>query len=240
MLTDSEVIGYYESVCSKFLNDPDELFVDTRENSGGFSFLLCNGKVAAIATFPESARVISDFENLVAYSFVKRGKNPNLIIDKKKSWTVCLGDNEWIRELRIHNIEELKKLILVNQKVTLLDYIHRRIGGYRRIISCKTRLQHMVYLDKYVEAKDIIIKNVEKDETGEYPLVSGYADIDDITLQEAASRIIFQYESQKACLAESENIRIRFTRKVQKAIDLDELNQIKQDFDVQYNKYGVL
>ena len=94
-----------------------------------------------------------------------------------------------------------------------IDYYRNR---YTRVLSG----QDTIYILKYLEAKEIISKNITEDQFMEYPFIKGYSQLKNLSIEEAAKEVLLNYEIESGFLAESENLRMKYTDIVRKEKDI--------------------
>ena len=200
-------------------------------------------RLLAVAENPMSVNALADITCIPTYSFfIDPTTNYNNVIELNKAWQwkVDLDTKSWVVDLNFKSIEHLAKCILVNQKIVLLDLIHDTIETYRRDFTDQLAGMDSVYMLKYLEAKEILEQNIKTDTLLKYPMVSGYADTVNISLKESARLIMLQHEDATAFLAESENLRIRFTNIIRKETNLQKLAGILEDFNTENVNYSFL
>ena len=210
------------------LNSSDILYLPDNLN-----ILFAKGRLLAISNYFASVKAFAEFDASFGFSFTLKGMNPRqyAVFSKNRCWRLTVNSNgEWEDSPQIKTLEELGAYVLLNQKIALLDKMHRQLDLARKKATRGAAGQHNIYFAKYLEAKEIIEKNISVDDTLKYPFTSGYADTQNIGLMEAARRIMLQYETNSAFLAENENIRMRYTSKVKRETDIKNLNTITAEF----------
>lgn len=241
MLTDIEIDEYYNSVIDYFIFKDDRV-IDMSFNNTNVNILLSAGRILAVSNYSASVKALAEFDksNIFTYQLVGMDARPVLYFQKNKCWRLRVTEDgkEWHDSPNIESIEKLRYFITINQKSALLDFIHRRLDMNRRRSTRAAAGQNNIYFAKYLEAKEIIERNITEDVICQYPYTSGYADVAGIDIVEAAKRIKFQYETNAAFLAESENLRIKYTKLVKNEQDLENLQTIQNQFDTESRKYG--
>jgi hypothetical protein len=243
MLTKLEIDQYWYKV-QKHLINRNETLIDTYDSST-FANLLVQangGRIVGIGKHPLTCISLCTFDKCIWVSFYTGNMPdiPKFEIDRNQCWKIKLNDTDdgWIENLQIYSMEELQSYVLDCQKVAALDFIHTRIEAYRSYILGKMLGQEFIHHAKYLESKDIIKNNVETDEELNYPFITGYANVKNVSLQEAAKLCLIQYEMQSGYLAESENIRIRYKNIIQEETDLKNIKGIISDFHTAHQRYG--
>lgn len=241
MLTDNEIDEYYNSVLPYFIFKDDRV-VDMSFNNTNINVLISAGRILAVSMYSASVKALAEFDktNIFTYQLVSMDTRPSMYFQKNKCWRLRVSEDgkEWQDSPNIETIEQLRYYITINQKAALLDFIHRRLDMSRRRSTRAAAGQNNIYFAKYLEAKEILSKGITEDTTCEFPYTSGYADISGIDIVEAAKKIKFQYETNAAFLAESENIRIKYTKLVKTEQQLENLQAIQNQFDTESRKYG--
>jgi hypothetical protein len=243
MLTKLEIDQYWYKV-QKYLINRNEVPIDTADPSTFANMLVQanGGRILGIAKHPLTCVSLCTFDKCLWVSFYTGNMSdiPKFKIDRNQCWKLKLNDTDdaWIENLQIYSMEELQTYVLDCQKIAALDFMHTRIEAYRSYILGKMLGQDFIQHAKYAESKEIIKNNVETDEELNYPFVTGYANVKNISLQDAAKQCLIQYEMQSGYLAESENIRIRYKNILQKETDVKNIKVIISDFETAHQKYG--
>lgn len=241
MLTDIEIEEYYNSVLEHLIFKDDRV-VDMSYRNTNINVLISAGRMLAISNYSASVKALAEFDktNIFTYQLVTMDKRPNLYFQKNKCWRLRVTEDgkEWHDSPNIESIEKLRYFITINQKAALLDIIHRRLDMSRRRATRAAAGQNNIYFAKYLEAKEIIDKGITEDPTCQFPYTSGYAEVSGIDIVEAAKKIKFQYETTAAFLAESENLRIKYTKIVKAEQELENLLGILNQYETESRKYG--
>lgn len=243
MMSENEVLQYYNVKRPSLINN--NTFVSNNANFGRAYIVMLYNRIAGVCLFNETAKAITEniINTEVIYSF-SRGGGPSdqeINIEKSKSWFYRRGKYyRWFLTFDFLSKEQVDDLIILNQKIAYIDRLNTYVSNYRRSTMSSINLQDHVYNFKYEEAKDIIKNEVEVDDVLKYPFVTAYSEFADISLQEAAKRVIFYQESNRAYLAESEAFRLKYTKMFINSNTIEEMESISKDFNVEYNKYGAL
>ena len=146
----------------------------------------------------------------------------------------------WEENLKFYSTDELYELMLANQKVACLDALHDKIE-YSRARTIKSFLaQDFIYHSKYIEAKEILEKNIEEDTLWEFPFTTSYAKLKNISLQESAKLIKLQYEFQAYEFAESENLRLKYKKLIIEETDIKNLKTHVTSAIIEHDGYSFL
>jgi len=243
MLDDTQIDEYYKSLNAWFIHKSDKL-LDMALNSNNTNVLVASSdkRILAVCNHASSVRALSDFDKQVVYSYVFDGMQgiQRNSFTRNKCWRMRVKDDGsgWNDSPNIQNTDELYSYILINQKAALMDIIHDELDIVRRLINRDSNGFQDVYFAKYLEAKYIIENNITEDKLLEYPLITGYADVCNISFVEAAKRILFKYETHIARLAENENLRMRYTDTVKREDKLENLQNILEKFKAEIIEYG--
>lgn len=245
MLSERRVEEIYYLMFCHFLSQRRKGLVgriDMAENGGKCYGLLGNNRLVAVSKHPASVKALIGFNNSIIYNynFSKSEVAETHVVDADRCWTLKINEkyDHWEHNMKFFSEEELMEYILNNQKVAALDFMHDKIEFYRKEVNEHLPNQGTVYIRKYLEAKEILQKGIEKDDTLQYPLVSGYAKHKNTTVHEAANIIVLQYDMESSFLAESENIRIKYTDIIREETDIKRLKEIVQDFYTEHYFYG--
>jgi hypothetical protein len=242
MLSDNEINDYYDSVYKHFiLKNKDS--VKMSDNWLKTNCLMnSDNRLIGIAKMPMTVKSLCDFRHYPLYTFfVLKQDNYDIWVEKNKSWKFSHNVTKvWNTSTPIQSTDELKDYILLNQKINLLDRIHGIIEQYRSEWSKLLEGQSVIYISKYLESKEILDKNIQEDILMEYPFVTGYANTKDITLTQAAKEVVLQHQVQSGFLAETENIRIKYTNIIRKETDIANLIPILEDFQTESYRFSFL
>lgn len=246
MLTDIEIDEYYKSRLKYFINESDKI-LDMSLNNKQSNILVdvTDKRILAVGVYSASVRALSSFDKQVVYSYVfdsmKNVIQRNLF-SRNKSWRMRVSDDGfgWTDSPNIVTTTQLEDYILTNQKVALLDEIHAELDRFRRVITKGTTSQQNIYFSKFLEAKYIIDNNIQEDTLLEYPYTTGYAEVNNLSLQEAAKRVLFKHDTEATRLAENENLRLRYTYLIRDEVQLENLKTIHNSFLTENTKYSNL
>lgn len=242
MLSEQRIEEIYYSMFCHFPEQRIRTIVDTSINNGDCNALVSNNRLIATARHYATVKAMAGFDSCIVLNYNFSGA-PTLTYEKfdnNRCWLLKINDSytAWVYNNKFFSEDHLKTCILTNQKVAALDTIYDKITFYRRDANQTIEGQRSVYLRKYLEAKEILEKGILEDTTLKFPFVSGYANYKDIDLQEAAMTVVLKYESESAFLAESENLRIRYTDMIRKETDIKNLKTILRDFYTEHYFYG--
>ena len=137
-------------------------------------------------------------------------------------------------------VDKVYKFLLLQRKTNSLDAINDFISIERMSINKDLPYQSFIYQEKYSEAKQIIDNNISTDLDMNYPFVSSYAKLRDISLIDAAKDIVFQYKNIIYRNCESEEIRIKYSRLIIEETDLDKFPIIMDEFNKESQVYANL
>lgn len=236
MLNEKQIDDYYDSLTEYFL-DQNKYSVKLADDWLRTSSLMdYKRRLVYIAKEPMTVRSLANENCKAIYSFfTKADANYEIWVEKKKCWLWLKDINvgQWVRNTNISNFEELYYYILMNQKGSLMDKIHDQVNYYR---NCHTKTldgQDYLYALKYIEAKEIISKGIVQDDFMNYPFTKTYAELKNISLNQAAKEILMQNEIERDFLAESEFLRMKYTNIIRKETDIKNLKKILVDFETE-------
>jgi len=242
MLSKIDIDQYWYKVQKHLINRGEPL-INTADKSTFSNLLVKNGRIIGIAKHPLTGKSLCTFDKELWVSFYTenmQGKIPELFISRNECWKIKINDMEniWAENLQIYSLEELEDIVLNNQKVAAMDLMHFKIEAHRSYVSGQMLGQDFIYLAKYLEAKEIIDKDIQFDDKLKYPFTMGYANVKNLSLQEAAKHCMIQYEIQAGYLAESENIRVKYKNILEKETDIKNIKSIVNEFETEHHKYG--
>lgn len=244
MLSEQRIEEIYYMMYCHFIDQRRYGTIDSGSNNGNCYVLLYNNRLIANATYGSSVRALAGFKTSVTYSFkFPRVRNTeSFTIPDNRCWFMKINEltAKWEHNVEFATEHELKQCILLNQKVVALDKINHQVEFYRKDANDHINGQQSVYIRKYLEAKDILDKNIIVDNTLQYPFVSGYAKHKGISANEAAKIITLQYDMESSYLAESENIRTKYVDLIRAETDIVNLKEIVRDFYTEHHSYGSL
>ena len=243
MLSDNVIDEYYDSVYKYFIaKNQDKIIMSDNWLKANCLFNHEN-RLIGIAKSPMTVKSLADFRHYPSYSFfMLKQENYDIWVEKNKSWKFShdVNNKVWVTSTPIQSINDLKDYILLNQKINLLDRILGILDQYRSEWVKLLEGQSAIYVCKYLEAKDILSKNITEDSLMEYPFVTGYAKTKDISLTQSAKEIVLQYQIQSGFLSETESIRIKYTNIVRKEQDIKRLITILEDFQTESYRFSFI
>ena len=132
--------------------------------------------------------------------------------------------------------EEYYRCILLNEKASALDRIHVEIAFIRNQQYNDMFLQDDIYTQKYIEATTYLAtKNA-----GNTLFLKSYADMKNITLEQAAEKIIAMRMFRLSYLNETETLRMKYTDLVIKQTDFFAIQEVVTNFIKEAYEYGIL
>ena len=203
-------------------------------------------RILAIANNFMSIKAMATFDKTWGFGLgltAYEGKTPaGLFIKRAECWKFKLNltETSWEENLKIRSIEQLNDYILISQKVFHLDKLHQTLDSFRMKNMNESPFQLHTYMAKYLEAKEVLEKNIETDPLLVYPYVTGYAKLKGLTLQQSANAIKIQHEIQSGFLSESENIRLKYKDLIANETDISKLKMHFDDFMIENDMYGAL
>lgn len=240
MLTKFEIDAQYYKSSKHFINN-NETAVNTSDVS--LSFLIDNEyRLVGIARNPMTCKSLANFDKTFIVNLYEKSKNQvlNLNIPRNECWRLSFNISfDGIQEnTPVESVEKLKEYFLTTQKVAALDHMHLVLDHKRKPMREGLTNQEFIYVSKYLEAKEILKNKIEIDLDLDYPYTSGYANVMNLTLQEAATAIVLQHNAQSGFLAESENIRIKYKNLIINETDISQLKVHLENFITEHEKYS--
>ncbi len=236
MLSKEEVISHYQDMYRYFVRKSDSyLNLGLR---GKFAVLMSNdrfGRIVAVSRFYKSLTSIQREAMTMGILVEPSLLNPvEFSLNDCWRWKlvqVSPTEYEWKESYEFNSIEEFDSVLLDIQKVAAFDFILGRTKRNSRNISRYIPMQEKIYLYKYQQAMEILKdESITIDFDKKYPLVSGYADIAGLDLRMAAKKIAIQHEARNSNLAEFENARIKYMKRIKEETDIKNLNNIIRAF----------
>jgi hypothetical protein len=245
MLNEIEVLQYYSKLSEHFIDKSNNI-INLKTLGKFFCLISPTNRLVSICSHPMTSRSLGRFTLNYSQNVI-RPYHADLFLIKNQSWKIQTNNDAmgfvkilWTENLNFESTDVLHELILLNQKSALLDEIHMKIDYYRSTGSKFLYGQEQIYFFKYIEAKEIIENNIVVDTMMKYPFTTGYCEIMDISLQEAAKQIMFQHENECAMLSGTENLRIRYTNIVRNETDITKLQSILENFNKEHILYSVI
>lgn len=241
-LTQEQVFDYFETLQNGIIeNDEHHHLIDMNLNYGRANLLIGESRLVGVSVYPEVCRAMADIKYTFATGFhVNNIKQKNFVFDRRTAWLLARNNQQWFIDTNFKDYDELYRYVLMNQKMALLDKVYKYIDSYRRQTANHLDKQDVIYLSKYLEAKEIIERNIESDDICTYPLTQGYADIYGLSLLEAAKVIYFKHENVVSMMSENENLRLRYTKIIREITDVDQITKVYHTFKSETTKYGKL
>jgi hypothetical protein len=242
MLSKIEIDSYYYKL-QKYFIDQTDLAYNTKE--GGLYYLIDTNddRILAVAKNDMSIKALTTFKSYKSSTIKTQPmlENPSILIPKDSCWKYKLNEQKtgWVENLNISSYEELHDYIMTTQKCRCLDIIHKQID-FQIKSEMTNENRNFIYFLKYMEAKEVLEKNIKVDDLAEYPYVNGYAMLMNISLTESAKLIKIRHDVLSTLLNEFELLRIEFKNLLLKEKDISNLKNILEKFFVQFDRYGRL
>jgi hypothetical protein len=245
LLTKTDVLAYWykqKKYTMSSLNESPNSF----DHKNSFIVNSAQKRLVVLCSHPHTAAEISGFNNRPSISFYTLSMSkfyPEFTFDIEKPWLLKLDTAgvKWEISYDFENQEELEEVVLTFNKGCALDHMFQRIDKNRllyfnNVDSCQAR----IYQSKFYEARQIIDNNIQDDEFMKYPYVTGYAKLENISLQEAANLIINKNMILESGLSESELLRIKTKKAILNCSSLPEVQDVYNKFTTELTKYGEL
>jgi hypothetical protein len=237
MLARSQIEEYFNNQKENFIVENQQVVKMSDNRLRVYGLMTQSGRILGVSDFLLSVKSLMDINSILLLSYYTSSAvyptDYNNIVIKNKSWewVQSTKNHRWEINFNIGSYEELDSYILINQKISLLDEILKKIEFYRKSYTEISLGQEFIYVSKYLEAKEIIEKNIFDDPILEYPYVSGYANLSNATLQDTAKEIVLKWQIQSGFLSETENLRIKYTRIIREEKELKNLKSILIEFE---------
>ena len=243
MLTKIDIDSQYYKL-HKHLINTNETPINGLENPPLSLLFDSEFRILAIGKNPMSIKALSGFDKIIGQGFKTQEMKefPNLNIKRSECWKyrLNLAMTNWEQNFEIESIDELNNFILLSQKAFYLDTFYNILEIYRKKNIDVPPIQQHIYISKYLEAKEILEKNIKTDDLLEYPYITGYANSNGLTLQQAAKSVKVQHEIQSGFLSESENLRLKYKSLIVNETDVSKLKSHLDRFIIENERYGEL
>lgn len=203
-------------------------------------------RIFGCSKYYNSVESLMDHTTAERSSFIVNGssKAVDLVVDSDKLWTVKFDKSEemWKLDYNFLDEDDVKKHILVNQKLKCIDSINDGVCLQKSRITHRVPYEQILLIGKIDEVEKILSNNIVDDMYNDYPITSSYAKHKGVSLQEAATQLNFKIKDDFAYLAELESIRLKYTDIIVKTKNLESLKSIIFDFGNEmygYSRFGI-
>lgn len=202
--------------------------------------LVClqTGRIFAISNSTNTVRVLSTILNT--------GVTPSCNKKNNNSWIDGIDADNCIyyrylfagkiEATNFTNFEDYHKALLINEKAAALDRLNLQIEFMRKNQQNDIYLQDVVYQEKVREAWHY----KQTGNADDLIFLPTYAQSENISLADAAERIVLMRKFQLSMLNETEAIRIRYTKEIMAETDFFNLPNVISEFIKEAYAYGVL
>lgn len=153
-------------------------------------------------------------------------------------WLFDPHKNEMIYSPSNFPYDKVEEYSLIAEKAGCMDYVCSVVFAFRRSIQKEFPFQDLAYHYKEREATFIVAGMGVRD-TDSFPFVEPYAEIKNISLQDAAKEILVHANLFKHKLADSERIRIKYQELIVKEKDMNNLSSLMYEFDREVHLNGL-
>ena len=246
MLNERLIDEYFDKQQDKFVNVNDYAHKMSDNHLQIYGLQAINGRLLGIGKYLLSVKSLMDMDNQLVLSYYTNSAvfpddyDKRVVRNKSWKWLKNFNTNVWEHNCNIGSYEELYHYILMNQKVAAMDTMLMKIEYHRKVYAERFLGQDLIYTSKYLEAKEIIEKNIQSDPILDYPYVTGYANTIGVSLQDAANEVLVQWQIQSGFLAETDNLRIKYTKDIRKEKHLENLKVILDAFSMASHSYSSL
>ena len=137
-----------------------------------------------------------------------------------------------------HDLDEWFYMVLTREKAAALDIINSRVAFMRKPFVKDITGQDFVYQIKKQEAEEILATPDDELQPEKFLFLSEYSNFTGVDLKFAAREVILQHDFYFSRLADTENLRIKYSRSINTAKDLAELRAIIADFNQDTTAYA--
>ncbi len=203
---------------------------------------------------PETTRVACASNRLTTINSMRDGKhilgpkyNINLRIDPNFdstcSWEWCLMSKHIVAVSKFAEAnsvplkyELLEKYQLLAMQAAAIDYIVGKVTAIHKSLQYDLPMQETTYMIKYDQAKRVI--SGEQLDIMDVPMVWRWAELRDISMEQAAREIVFKFEDTAIKLMEAEDLRLRYTHMIKNCSDAIDIPSLCHDFDNENSVYS--
>jgi hypothetical protein len=196
------------------------------------------GRIFCVSNYTNTVRSLETILNTGVNHSCNR-KNKNHWVDSISAETCIYWRYVFKQKLEPYefvDFEEYYKCLLINEKAAALDRLHLQINFMRRQQRNDNFLQDVIYEEKHREA--LYYKQTKSAE--DLLFLPSYSSQENISLDEAAERIILMRKFQFSLLNETEVIRIKFTKQILEENDFFNIPVVFSQFIKEAYAYGVL
>jgi len=178
--------------------------------------------------------------NALRNSFGKLRWTPEFNVRTPWEWRFNLTTEQFEHYPDGHELDEWFYMILTREKAAALDIINTRINFMRKPFIKDITGQDLVYQIKKNEAEKILSTPDDQLDKADFLLLSDYARSFDCDLKFAAREVLLQHDFHFSRLADTENLRIKYSRAINNANEISELRALIADFNQDTTAYARL
>jgi len=128
------------------------------------------------------------------------------------------------------NDDDLEYYALITEKGFALEYLLNTIANHRRRQYSSTILQYEVYAMKHQEAQRVLSTGATELDELNYPFVTDYAQLENLSLVESAKEISFQHNLFYTKMSTIESMRLRYSKQIIECDNITQIPAIVADF----------
>lgn len=195
-----------------------------------------SGRLYGLSTQYETVQFMTQYIGVPIYRINRTvsGRSAVLIdrvkITKPWLWRFDPEINKLIEDWNIAE-KESYGMRIVSEKMAVLDLIHFWVLTRRQMIIKTNPIQYLILEQKKKEAEQFLL-----DPSQNYPYLEQYAEIYNITREEAADRILIQARTQNQILFNTEGLRLKYQKAILDCSTVAEISALKMDFFVERAK----
>ena len=178
--------------------------------------------------------------NRLKNSFGKLRWNANFNVRTSWEWRYNLTTEQFELFPDGHELDEWFYMVLTREKAAALDIINARVNYMRKPFIKDITGQDLVYRIKKQEAEEILATPLDQINEDKFMFLSEYAKYAEVDLHFAAREVLLQHDFYFSRLADTENLRIKYSRAVNTAEEIPELRAIIADFNQDTTAYARL
>jgi len=145
-------------------------------------------------------------------------------------WKYSLRDQVFEEDIADLTYDQIFYLKLTREKSAALDTINRNINNIRRAFIPDVNGQHQIYRYKEQEAREILETADENLDPDRFIFINEYARLTGVDIKIAAREVILQSDFAKSRFADTETIRIKYSRAVNHAKEFPEISGLVASF----------
>jgi hypothetical protein len=176
--------------------------------------------------------------NALRNSFGKLRWTPEFNVRTSWEWKYNLTTEQFEHHPDGHDLDEWFYMVLTREKSAALDIINNRINFMRKPFIKDITGQDLVYQIKKSEAEQVLSLPDDQIQADKFMFLSEYAKYANCDLKFAAREVLLQHDFYFSRLADTETLRIKYSRAINTATEISELRAIIADFNQDTTAYA--